>query len=57
MSQVVHLKQRALLDAANYPRWTLVRQAIGSARLGLEALRQFVPEVCTLSDACWMHAG
>lgn len=42
--QVVHLRRKALLEAANYPTWTLARQAWGSAQLGLEALQQFVPE-------------
>ena len=40
----MRLRRAALLDAANYPTWTLARQAWGSARLGLEALQQFVPE-------------
>ncbi len=47
-AQVVGLKRRALLEAANYPSWTLVRQAVGSVRVAFEALRQFVPEVRAL---------
>ena len=43
--QVVRLQRRELVLPESYPRFTLVLQAIGSARLALEGLRQVVPEV------------
>lgn len=35
----------ALILPEHYPRFTLIRQALGSLRLGWEALSQLVPEV------------
>lgn len=42
---MVRLQRRELVLPESYPRFTLVLQAIGSARLALEGLRQVVPEV------------
>lgn len=44
--QVVTLAEADLLEPERYPRFTLVGQAVGSARLGLAALRKLVPEAC-----------
>lgn len=43
--QVVPLSRTHLLLPERYPRFTLARQAAGSVVVGLEALRQLVPEV------------
>eukprot|EP00775_Hariotina_reticulata_P005441 gene5440-5674_t len=43
--EVVSLKQTSAILPEQYPRFTLVRQAWGSVKLGLEALKLFVPEV------------
>ena len=43
--QVVRLHSRHLLLPERYPRFTLLRQALGSARVGYEALTNAVPEV------------
>ncbi|GIL65630.1 hypothetical protein Vafri_19214 [Volvox africanus] len=43
--QVIPLRRTHLILPERYPRFTLVRQAMGSVALGLEALRQLVPEV------------
>ena len=45
MGQVMHLRRAELLEAARYPRCTLVRQALGSVRVALDALRLLRPEV------------
>lgn len=47
--QVLGLKRVHLVDPAQYPSFTLVRQAWGSLKLGLEALTLMVPEVSSLS--------
>ena len=43
--QVVQLHNRHLLLPERYPRFTLLGQALGSVRLGYEALTAAVPEV------------
>lgn len=43
--EVVPLSRTHLLLPERYPRFTLARQAAGSVVVGLEALRQLVPEV------------
>ena len=43
--EVVHLQKSSLIDPSHYPFMTLVGQALGSVRLGAQALRQLVPEV------------
>ncbi|GLC39586.1 hypothetical protein PLESTB_000810100 [Pleodorina starrii] len=43
--QVIPLRRTHLVQPERYPRFTLLRQALGSVGLGLEALRQLVPEV------------
>ncbi|KAG2488628.1 hypothetical protein HYH03_012800 [Edaphochlamys debaryana] len=43
--QIVPLRRTHLVLPERYPRLTLVRQALGSVGLGLEGLRQLVPEV------------
>lgn len=42
---MVPLQQSGALLPERYPRFTLVGQAMGSVRVGLEALGQLVPEV------------
>lgn len=44
-AQVVPLALSHLLHPERYPRFTLLRQAIASARVGYEALSKVVPEV------------
>lgn len=46
--QVVQLHNRHLLLPERYPRFTLLGQALGSVRLGYEALTNAVPEVCAV---------
>ncbi|EFJ50473.1 hypothetical protein VOLCADRAFT_103930 [Volvox carteri f. nagariensis] len=43
--RVIPLRRTHLVKPERYPRFTLLRQALGSVALGLEALRQLVPEV------------
>ncbi|KAG2432718.1 hypothetical protein HYH02_012852 [Chlamydomonas schloesseri] len=43
--QVLPLRRVGLVQPEHYPRFTLLRQALGSVALGWEALRQCVPEV------------
>ena len=43
--QVIQLHSRHLLLPERYPRFTLLGQALGSFRLGHEALKNAVPEV------------
>lgn len=47
--QVIQLHNRHLLLPERYPRFTLLGQALGSFRLGHEALRNAVPEVRLMS--------
>jgi len=53
--QVVHLRRAALLEPSQYPRWTLARQAMGSMRVAVDALRLLRPEVF-LDTAGWAFA-
>lgn len=48
--EVIPLRSRRLLDPGRYPRFTLIRQAVGSTCLAWEGLRQTVPEVFV--DTC-----
>lgn len=61
MLQVIQLHGRHLLLPERYPRFTLLGQALGSARLGYEALTRAVPEVTQLPkhipDTCQTPAG
>lgn len=50
--QVVQLHNRHLLLPQRYPRFTLLGQALGSVRLGYEALTKAVPEVTAVAPAC-----
>ncbi len=50
--QVVPLSRTHLLLPERYPRFTLARQAAGSVVVGLEALRQLVPEVGRCGPGC-----
>lgn len=43
--QVIQLHKRHLLLPERYPRFTLLGQALGSVRLGHEALTNAVPQV------------
>ncbi len=47
--QVIQLHNRHLLLPERYPRFTLLGQALGSFRLGHEALKNAVPEVRFMS--------
>ena len=47
---MVPLRRTALVLPETYPRFTLVRQAWGAAKLGHEALSKLVPEVCERSN-------
>ena len=57
--QVVQLHNRHLLLPKRYPRFTLLGQALGSVRLGYEALTTAVPEVTAIDSpsvpACNEH--
>ena len=45
----MQLHNRHLLLPERYPRFTLLGQALGSVRLGYEALSKAVPEVTRLA--------
>lgn len=51
MVQVRHLKRTALILPEQYPSLTLLRQAIGSVKLGYDALSLLVPEVIVNSSS------
>lgn len=53
--QVLNLKRTHLIEADQYKRFTLVLQAWGSVKLGLEALRLMVPEVGTAGAMRSVH--
>lgn len=42
---MVYLQRRDLLEAARYPRFTMLGQSLGSARLAVEAIRKCRPHV------------
>jgi hypothetical protein len=50
-AQVQHLSRSGLVLPERYPTFTLLRQAVGSVRLGHEALSKLVPEVRNGADA------
>lgn len=43
--RLVYVRQRALLEPQRYPRFTMLGQALGSARLAWECLRADTPDV------------
>ena len=49
--RVVPLRRTALVLPERYPRFTLIGQAWGAARLGHEALSKVVPEVRCLASS------
>ena len=47
LAQVIPLHKGYLVQPEQYPRLTLLGQALGAVRLGYEALSHVVPEVST----------